>query len=182
MSRARFFKNFLTDMKVGALTPTSLYTIKRLCDRIDLDHSRVIVEYGPGTGVFAEFLLERMPTESKLIMIETNPAFCEMLKRFEDPRVHVFNDSAENVRDVLTQCDENSADCIISGIPFTLLGERSRKSVLENTCSVLTENGRFFVYQYSAFLRKHLRDHFGRVTVDIRLLNIPPMFIFEASD
>ncbi len=182
MSTAKFFKNFLTDTKVGALTPTSLHTIRQLCNRIGLDHSRVIVEYGPGTGVFGEFLLERMPAASELIMIETNPVFCEMLKRFEDPRAHVFNDSAENVRDVLSQCNEDSADCIISGIPFTLFGERLRRRVIENTRSALTENGRFFVCQYSTFVKKYLKDHFGQVTVDMGLFNIPPMFILEAFD
>jgi len=177
----KFLRNFLKDTRVGAVAPTSSHTIKRLCDRIDLGHSRVIVEYGPGTGVFAEFLLERMPAESKLIMIETNPEFCKMLKRFEEPRAHVFNDSAENVRAVLSQCDEDSADCIISGIPFTFFDERLRKSILENTRSVLTGSGKFFVYQYSTFMKKHLQNHFGQVTVDVGLLNVPPMFIFKAS-
>jgi len=181
VSTVKFLKNFLKDAKVGAVAPTSSYTIKRLCDRIDIEHARVIVEYGPGTGVFAELLLRRMPAESKLIMIETNPEFCRILKRFKDPRAYVFNDSAENVWDVLSQCDEDSADCIISGIPFTLFGARLRKSILENTRGVLTGSGRFFVYQYSTFMKKHLRDHFGQVTVDVGLLNIPPMFIFEAS-
>jgi len=180
LSTAKFFKHFLTDRRVGAVAPTSSYTIRRLCERIDLNHARVIVEYGPGTGVFAEFLLERMPAESKLIMIETNPEFCEMLGRLDDLRAHVFNDSAENVRDLLSRCGENTADCIISGIPFTFLGEQSRRRVLENTHKALTENGRFFVYQYSTFVKKQLRDYFGQVRVDIELLNIPPMFILEA--
>lgn len=179
MSKTAFFRNFLRNLKVGAVLPTSSNAVKRLCNKIDFDTTRVIVEYGPGTGVFPRFLLEQMPLESKLILIEVNNEFCDMLRQIDDPRVHVFNDTSENISDILAECGENSADCVISGIPFSILGDETRERVLAETIKVLSPNGQFIVYQYSVSMKKHLTDRFERVFCDTVMLNIPPLFIFE---
>ena len=179
MNRLTVFKNFLKDVKVGAVVPTSSFTVKRLCGRINFDEARVIVEYGPGTGVFSDFLLKRMSPDAKLILVDINPEFCKILRRINDPRVHVFHDSAENVGNMLATCGESAADCVISGIPFSILGEGLRDRVLKSTRDVLSPQGRLFVYQNSTFMRRHLKRHFGMITTDFVALNILPMFIFE---
>ncbi|MCK5557186.1 MAG: hypothetical protein KAJ01_02330, partial [Candidatus Hydrogenedentes bacterium] len=124
MSTLTIFKNLLKDVRVGAVVPTSHVAVKRLCSRIDFDKARVIVEYGPGTGVFSKFILRRMSPESKLILVEINSEFCEILRRINDTRIHVFQDSAEDVGRILKECGENAADHIISGVPFSILSKK----------------------------------------------------------
>ncbi len=182
MSKIAFLKSFLQNVEVGAVCPTSSFGVRRLCGKIDFDKARVIVEYGPGTGVFADSFLKRMPADSKLILIETNPGFCEMLGRINDPRVHVFQDNAENIRRILAECGEDRADYVVSGIPFSLLSKKAKKNILENTRGALSGRGKFLVYQYSTFVRSYLSRYFGRVVVDFVPLNIPPLFIFEVQD
>ncbi len=179
MSKTAFFRNFLKSLTVGAVLPTSSNAVKHLCSKIDFDTARVIVEYGPGTGVFPRFLLEQMPPESKLILVEVNDEFCDMLRQIDDPRVHVVNDTSENVRNILADCGEDAADCIISGIPYSILGDETRERVLAETARALSLNGQFLVYQYSMSMKKHLEDRFERVFCDTVILNIPPLFIFE---
>ncbi len=181
MSTLMIFKHFLKDVRVGAVVPTSHVAVKRLCSRIDFDRARVIVEYGPGTGVFTKFILQRMPPESKLILIETNNEFCKILRRIDDPRIHIFHDSAEDVGRILEECGETTADHIISGIPFSILSKSLRGRILENTRNTLSPQGKFLVYQYSIFMKKYLCRHFGRVATDFAMLNIPPLFIFEVQ-
>ncbi len=180
MSKTVVFKNLLKDITVGAVMPTSSFSVKRICKRVRPDNARVVVEYGPGTGPFTAFLLDQMSGDSKLILIETNRDFCDMLEQINDPRVHVFHDSAENVRDILRECDEESADYVISGIPFSLIKEPAKTRLLADTRDLLSENGRFLLYQHSGYMKKHLSQHFENVETDLSILNIPPLFIFEA--
>ena len=181
MSTLTVFRNFLKDVRVGAVVPTSSFAVKRLCGRINFDEARVIVEYGPGTGVFSGCLLKRMSPDAKLILVEVNPEFCEILRSIDDPRVHVFHDSAENIREILATCGESSADCVISGIPFSILGEGLRDKVLKSTRDALSSRGRLLLYQNSTFMRKHLKRHFEMTSTDFVALNILPVFIFEVQ-
>lgn len=181
MNRLTVFKNFLKDVRVGAVVPTSPPAIKRVCDKIDFGRTRVIVEYGPGTGVFSEPLLKRMSPDARLILVETNPEFCEILRRIDDPRVSVCQDSAENIRKILTACGETETDCVISGIPFTFFDKELRNRILENTRNALSPRGKFLAYQYSTFMKKCLCKYFGEVDTDFVVLNIPPVFIFETQ-
>lgn len=181
MSTLTIFKNLLKDVRVGAIVPTSSVAVKRVCSRIDFDRARVIVEYGPGTGVFSKFILRRMSPESKLILIEINPEFCRILRRIDDPRIHVFQESAEDIGRILEECGEDSADHMISGIPFSILNKTLRNRILDNTHNALAPQGKFLVYQYSTFIKKCLSEHFGRVDTDFEILNIPPLFIFEVQ-
>ncbi len=180
MNALTVLKNFLKDVSVGAVLPTSPVVVKRICSRIDFDKARVIVEYGPGTGAFSKFILRRMSPESKLILIETNPEFCKILRRIDDPRVHVFQECAEDIERILEACGENAADYMISGIPFLILGNKLRDRILENTRDALSPQGKLLVYQCSIFMKKCLRRHFRRVATDFTIQNIPPLFIFEA--
>jgi phospholipid N-methyltransferase len=182
MSRSAVFKNLLKDIRVASVLPTSSFGVKKLCRRVDPDRARVVVEYGPGTGPFTEHLLEKMPPDSKLVLIETNLEFYKTLKRIEDQRVHVFNDSAENVRNLLRDCGEERADYVISGIPFTLIKEPAKSRIIEDTRAILGENGRFLLYQHSGHMKKYLARHFRNVDTGRVILNIPPLFIFEAYD
>jgi phospholipid N-methyltransferase len=182
MSKTAVFKNLLKDIRVASVLPTSSFSVKKLCRRIDPGKARVVVEYGPGTGPFTEHLLEKMPAESKLILIETNRNFCDMLERVDDGRVRVFHDSAENVKKILRDCGEERADYVISGIPFTLIKEPVKGRIIEDTREILSGNGRLLLYQHSGHMKKYLARHFATVETDRALFNIPPLFIFEAYD
>lgn len=175
-----FVKTFLKDRNIGALTPTSPYCVKRICGKIDFTRDNVVVEYGPGTGVFTKLLLEKLSPRSKLVLIDTNPQFVSVLKKVEDPRVHVFNESAENIQKVLHQCGEKTADYILSGIPFTFFNKDLKMRIIRNTYGVLSKGGKFLVYQYSAHVKKYLKQSFRTINSDLELFHIPPIFIFEA--
>ncbi len=64
-----YLKNMFRDKQVASFTPTSIFGIKKVCDKIDFNKRNVIVEYGPGTGVFTRYLLDNLTPDSKLILI-----------------------------------------------------------------------------------------------------------------
>ena len=171
-----YIKNFIQDQDVAAIAPSSSFLVERVCKWIDFDETAVIVEYGPGNGVFSEYMLEHMTADSTLILIESNPDFVEMLeeKTASDPRAVVVEDRAEHVRDILDAHNVDAADYVVSGIPFSFLDDETKRELLATTQDVLRENGQFLVYQNYNHLEAPLRQHFSEVTKEREFLNIPP--------
>jgi len=178
-----YLKNFLKDQDVAAIAPSSSFLVRRVCKWIDFDEDQVIVEYGPGNGVFSEFMLERMTDDSTLLLVESNPDFVETLEAMtaDDPRALVVEDRAEHVVDILEKHGLKDVDYIISGIPFSFLDSDTRHELLARTREVLSEDGKFLVYQNYNHLEDPLREHFSEVTKEYEPRNIPPtMFAYEA--
>lgn len=181
-----YLKTFFRDKNVASITPTSSVGVKRVCRKIDFDSSSLIIEYGPGTGVFTNYLLNNMKPDAKLILIELNKNFSSILKKtIRDPRVVIVNDSAANVLEALHNCRESQADYILSGIPFFWLRNGLRDKILCNTYNALKIGGKFLVYQTCFQTDQHLKVHLDRlfpsVSCKFELMNVPPMRIYEAT-
>ena len=185
MSTLFYIKNFMKDRYVASITPTSPFGVKNVCDKIDFGRSKVIVEYGAGTGVFTQHLLRHMHSHARLIVIERNSHFNSILqKNFCDPRVAIVNDSAENVLDTLAHHAVSEVDYVISGIPFLWLNCDIKHKILCNTHRILKTQGKFLAYQTifqtSRDLKVHLDRYFSKVHVNYEFMNIPPLCIYEA--
>lgn len=175
----------IRDKNVASITPTSSFGIEKVCSKIDFTKRIVIVEYGPGTGVFTKFLLDHLTADSKLILIERNEDFISILNQsFVDPRLTVYHDSAEHVAKLLKLSGEAKADYVISGIPFSFLPHQLRDTVVERSYACLREGGKFLAYQtfyqLDRFLKVYLNRYFSRVYTGYCLRNAPPLRIFEA--
>ena len=178
-----YIKNFLRDQDVAAIAPSSSFLVRRVCKWIDFDEDQTIVEYGPGNGVFSEYILDRMTGNSTLLLIESNPDFVEILEEMtaDDPRAVVVEDRAERIVDILDENDLDAVDYIVSGIPFSFLDSETKHELLARTRDVLSEEGSFLVYQNYNHLEDPLREHFSEVTKEYEPRNIPPtMFAYEA--
>ena len=185
MSTVNYVKCFLRDKNVASITPTSPFGVKRVCKKIDFSQANVIVEYGPGAGVFTEYLLKKMRPTAHLVLIERNKDMYKCLtKAFRSERVHIFNDSVENVGALVNGQLPGKPDYIISGIPFSYFDQQTRQEIIHQTHQILAENGKFLAYQ--TFYQKddhlfvHLEHFFRNVKSEFELLNIPPMRIYEA--
>ena len=185
MGTLAYIRNFMTDRYIASVTPTSIYAVRRVCRKIDFAGPRVLVEFGPGTGVFTKYLLEKTGPEARLILIERNPNFVEVLRaKFPDPRVSVVNDSAANVLAILQERGGLPADCILSGIPFSFFPPELRTRIISGSHAALRPGGKFLAYQTFYQAPSHLRDpleaHFGPIHVEYEMVNLPPVGIYEA--
>ncbi|QGT99728.1 hypothetical protein SYNTR_1135 [Candidatus Syntrophocurvum alkaliphilum] len=170
---------------MASIIPTSKFGIKHVCEKIDFSNCKLIVEYGPATGVFSDFLLKHMPDDANLILIERNPDFAKTLQEsFDDKRVMVFNDSAENISDIMHKYTDKSANYIISGIPFSFFPSSLTDEIIAKSYEALLPEGKFLAYQTffqkNAHLKDYLDKYFENVTHAYEPLNIPPMRIYEA--
>ncbi len=184
-----YLKNLVTDIHVASVTPTTRFGVSRVCEKIDFDKTKLILEYGPGTGNFTTRLLENLGSKARLVAIERNSDFCRILKKsIPDPRLTIFQDSAENVLKILKSCNGSSelkADYIISGIPFSLLSRQRKMNILKNTHAALKKGGKFLAYQaffqLPDILKTPLQEIFGDVKVRYCLFSVPPLLLLEAE-
>lgn len=180
MTKIAFLKTFIKDKKVGAVTPTSIFVVRKACSHIDFSKDITIVEYGPGNGVFTRELLKKISGGSRIIAIETNESFVEHLNQLDDDRLIVCNDEAQNLSKILKNINIDSVDYVISGIPFTFLPPEVRKNIVQSTYDALHTGGMFIVYQYSLLMKRHLEKKFGKIKIQFLPFNIPSMFLMLA--
>ena len=75
-----FLSEFIKQKKtVGAITPSSKFLMKKMLSKVDFSKDILIVEIGPGTGVFTQEILSRMTLNSRLISFEINDIFFMMV-------------------------------------------------------------------------------------------------------
>jgi phospholipid N-methyltransferase len=179
----KILKNFWKDKKVGAVVSTSPICVRKVCQRVDYSKDNVIVEYGPGTGVFTDYLLDKSSENSKLILIETNENLVQDLenKYKDDKRVEIYHDSAENVGKILQDSGEKKADYVVSGIPFSFFGKKLKMKIIKNTRDNLARDGKFLIYQYNTHITRYLENYFDNVETEFTIWNLPPITIFEVT-
>ena len=175
-----FAKNFFKHPKMlGSIIPSSRFLINRVLRLIDWQRAKVVVEYGPGVGTFTSEILDRMPQDGALVVLETNADFVAYLRHaIPDKRLHVVHGSAANVERVLSNLGLGKADYVISGIPFSVLPSDVREGILKATRDVLQSDGAFLVYQFSPKVLSYLERVFSSVHRDFEPLNVLPAQVF----
>ncbi len=186
MTAFAYLSNLLQDRYVASVMPTSRFAVEKICSRIDPKAARVVIEYGPGTGVFTEALLRRMTPESRLIAVERNEALFNLLRdNCRDPRLQHVNDCAGNILDIVRRAGAGQADYVLSGIPFSFLPAKARVELLQNTHRILKRGGKFLAYQTfyqpPGCLRVPLREIFSDVKIEYAVLCVPPLLVLEAT-
>ena len=171
-----FLSEFIKQKKtVGAITPSSKFLMKKMLSKVDFSKDILIVEIGPGTGVFTQEILSRMTLNSRLISFEINDIFYSQLQaKFSDPRLILINDSAENIKKYIKE----KADAVISSLPLAVIPIRIKLNILNEVLAILSDESYFVQFQYSTNAKKLLEHKFNFVDINFTALNVPPAFIF----
>ncbi len=178
--RARFLRAFVTNPRqVGAILPTSRQAVRDMLDLGDVPGARLVVELGAGTGSQTAEILARMAPDARLVALEIDPRLVRVLEqRFDDPRLQVVCDSAENLQEHL---GGEKADVLVCALPFTSLEPPLRRRILDSMPAALGPDGVAVVIQYSPFIQNELRRRFPSVRRRISPINVPPAFLFACS-
>ncbi len=165
---------------LGSVIPSSRYLVENLLRDIDWTEARVIVEFGPGVGTISGEILRRMRADATLLVFEINDEFVRVLtRRFSDPRMRIVHRSAADILDVLRGLGLPPADCVIAGIPFSIMNNEERQTVLGSTYEALRPGGSLVVYQFSGRVRSDLESIFGEVHQVFEPRNILPARVFH---
>lgn len=173
-----FFKH---PVMVGSVVPSSGVLIRKMLAPVDWANTKLFVEYGPGVGTFCRPILERMAPDAKLVAIDTNPDFIRYLRHdITDPRFAAVHGSAADVRQIVADHGFESADYVLSGLPFSTLPSGVGPAIAEATHDVLRPGGAFLVYQFSPKVKDFLVPHFTRIDHDMEWWNVPPAQLYWA--
>ena len=178
-----FARNFFKyPSMLGSIVPSSRFLVKDLMSEIDWDRARVLVEFGPGVGTITREVLKRMRPDAVLVVIELNEEFVQYLgATIRDPRLRIIHGSAVHVRRILAEQGLAPADCIISGLPYSLLPEELRKEIVSESRQALKAEGSLLVFQFSPSVLPYLKSSFSSVKLGFQLLNILPARIFHCT-
>ena len=178
----KFLKTFFQDRKqVGAVAPSWRFLVNKMCNHIDYKNAKCIVEFGPGTGVFTKELLARIGPDCKLVVIELNEEFHDLLEaKFNDERMLLYKVSAEKLPEVLKENGIEEVDAIISSLPLAVIPKEIREAILTNAKSKLKEKGLYIQYQYSLNAKKLIDKIFSELSIQFVPVNIPPAFVYKA--
>lgn len=175
-----FLQGFLKHpVMVGSIMPSSRALIDRMLDPVDWGACKLFVEYGPGVGTFCRPVLDRLAPDARFIAIDTNPDFIRYLRHeIADPRFAAVHGSAADVRQIVADHGHETADYVLSGLPFSTLPEGVGAAIAAATHTVLRPGGAFLVYQFSPRVKDHLVPHFARIDHAMEWWNVPPAQLY----
>jgi len=181
--KTAFLKQFWQEKKmVGAMSPSSRYLAQKMLKNIDFKKSKVLVELGPGTGVFTKKILAAMNPDAKLLVFELNDNFYNALqKEITDERMILIHDSAEYIQKYLNEAELLCADYIISSLPLANFPNKLKANILDASYDALKNHGKYIQFQYSLNSRKELEACFESVDISFTALNFPPAFIYTCE-
>ncbi|CAN5634282.1 rRNA adenine N-6-methyltransferase family protein [soil metagenome] len=179
--RVLFMRSMLAQPRqVGAVWPTSRRAVRDLLDMGDIPEARIVVEFGVGTGVYTQQIVERLGPEATFLAFEIDPKLASAVSRkLEDTRLRIINDSAENVEKYL---EGKKADIVVSSLPFTTFPALLRESIMAVSRRILSPAGMMLVLQYSPKVLPFLQSRFSQIRRRISPLNVPPAFLYACQD
>lgn len=168
---------------VGAVLPSSRYLADKMVKKIDFNQAKCIVEYGPGTGVFTDKLLQHRNPETIIVLFENNREFYKILKdKYQGvDHLYIYNGSAEKVDWYIKECGIPYVDYVLSGLPFTTLPKAVSHKILLKTSRILSKNGKFITFQYTKVKKNFIEQFFSNVDVSLEIRNVPPAMVLSCS-
>ncbi len=178
--RLAFLKGFLRKpADVGSVIPSSRFLERRIMRFAELETADCVVELGPGTGGTTRAFLSRMPSEARLLAIELDPMFCELVSRIGDRRLTVHQGSAGALGPLIETYRLPAPQVVISGIPFSTMPRDLGERIITAIRDTLKPGGLFVAYQFRAAVADIARPILGEPEVSAELVNIPPMRVFR---
>ncbi len=166
-------------IKIGSVFPSSNYLARRMVKGIN---SKVVVELGPGTGVFTTEILKVLPEDGILISIESNKSFVDYLnKRIFDKRLRLYNGDALKLKEYLKENQIDTVDCVVSGLPLGHFNAEMKNGILNAIYNSLSDDGVYIQFEYFLAGIRSIKRYFPRVSLSFELFNIPPAFVIRCK-
>jgi phosphatidylethanolamine/phosphatidyl-N-methylethanolamine N-methyltransferase len=140
---AMFLKQAVLQPKqTSSLVPSSRALAAAMAAHVGPDTGPV-VEFGPGTGIITEAILQRGVVATDLTLFEMNAAFADALhNRFPGVTLHV--DCAQKAPDLLP----HNVGAVISGLPLLSMPREMRREIVAAAFKVMRPDGIMVQFTY----------------------------------
>ena len=165
--------------ETGALVPSGKRLARAMADCIGTiaDHD-IIVELGPGTGVFTQELLKTFP-RNQVLAVEFNHSFVTRL-RTTMPRARIIEGCASRLPDLLEAegIRPGTVAAVVSGLPLLSLDRALSEEVIRAIAAVVRPGGSYVQFTYSKRAWRRFDVPGFRAEPHRRVwLNVPPAVV-----
>jgi phosphatidylethanolamine/phosphatidyl-N-methylethanolamine N-methyltransferase len=145
----RFIRSWLErPLSTGAVTPSGRVLARTMARYVNPGMAGPVVELGPGTGPVTEALIAKGIAPERLVLVEFNLTFCQLLRtRF--PAATVVQGDAYGMRRLLTGLLQQPAAAIVSGLPLVTKPVRMRLRLLRDALELLRPGAPFVQFTYA---------------------------------
>ena len=145
----RFIRSWLEKpLSTGAVTPSGRVLARAMARYVEPDVPGPVIELGPGTGPVTEALVAHGVDPARLVLVEFNPVFCQLLRgRF--PAATVVQADAYGLRRALASLLRQPAAAMVSGLPMFTKPVRTRVRLLRDALSLLRPGAPFVQFTYA---------------------------------
>lgn len=173
-----FFRHWLkTPKSVGAIVPSSEALAAAMARGVPKKDGYVI-ELGGGTGVITQGLLNSGVLPDKLIVIERDPLFYDLLvKRF--PKLNIIKGNATHLQELVRPLGVTQAIAIVSGLPLIGMAKPVQHKIMDEAKALMGPESPFIQFTYSLFCpldRQGFKIHGRRLERVFN--NIPPASVW----
>jgi phospholipid N-methyltransferase len=173
----------------GAVAASSARLARHMVGGLGLGDAKLVVELGPGTGVFTDAIMSQLRPGARLVAVEINPRLATALaKRWHSS--HAVVDVRHASAEVLPELVDGPVDAVVSGLPWALIPTTKQLTILNAVTTVLAAHGRFstFAYRHASWspparrFNAALHDRFAVVEkTPVIWTNLPPAFAYRAA-
>jgi phosphatidylethanolamine/phosphatidyl-N-methylethanolamine N-methyltransferase len=172
---ARFLRTWIErPLLTGAVAPSSKYLAATMASYVDARITGPVIELGPGTGPVTEAIIGRGVEQERLVLVEFNPDFAQLLKR-RFPRATIVCGDAYNVRDALADVVREPCAGFVSGLPLFTKPMEQRLDLIEAALDLARPGAPFIQFTYAVVPPVPSRSTRYVATASERIWrNVPP--------
>jgi phosphatidylethanolamine/phosphatidyl-N-methylethanolamine N-methyltransferase len=178
-----FFREWLrSPLQTGSVLPSGGALARTIAQQVEVAGSGTVVELGPGTGAVTRALLDRGIAPERLVLVERNPEFVDLLRR-RYPKVRVLSGDAQQLDKLLAEAGYQQVAQAVSSLPLRSLPFAVQRGALRALLRVLAPDGNLLQYTYGLAPPVHpvlgARLHLSGRPVSRILLNVPPAVVWS---
>ncbi len=172
---ARFLRSWLErPLVMGAVTPSGKILARTMASYVDPRIPGPVIELGPGTGPVTDALIRRGVAQDRLVLIEYNPEFCQLLKR-RFPKATIIQGDAYDLKETLSGILREPAAATVSSLPLFTKPMDQRLELLEVAQELMHPDGPFIQFTYAVVPPIPARSQAYKARASNRIWrNLPP--------
>ena len=179
--RARFLKAlFAAPRLTGAVAPSGKALARAMATATGAPPKGLIVELGPGTGPVTQSLIETGVAPRRLVLVEYDAGFCQLLKTRFAPATIVEGDAYDLPR-ALAAFKGRRIAAIVSSLPLLNQPPPRREKLIADAFALMGPSGVFVQFTYgllSPIPREVCANRYSAVRSKPILRNLPPAFVW----
>jgi phosphatidylethanolamine/phosphatidyl-N-methylethanolamine N-methyltransferase len=161
-------------LATGAVTPSGKPLARAMASFVDPDLDGKVIELGPGTGAVTAALVEQGIDPERLVLVEFNPSFCQLL-RARYPEATVVQGDAYAIRRLAGSLIRRPAAAVVSSLPLFTKPMKFRLRLVTDAFNLMHPGAPFIQFTYAVVppIPKELEGATTECSERI-WLNLPP--------